>query len=131
MGRKIALLEGSIGIIFKKIIGPLVRYKPPGMDIRAFWETLFHIDTRTIKRYLVTKPFKMPGLYCEAPLVKIQGIGFRQVKANEVLWVRTDSTTPDQIDVQWLRPGKESLFELTSSEWGWVKLHLKEREEIR
>jgi hypothetical protein len=126
--KKHPLEQGSIALIFKKFIGPLVRYKPHTMDLKGFWEYLFHVGARDIERYVVAKPFRMPGLCFVAPTVKIQGVGPRDVKPGTILWVRTDADTPDLIDVQWLAPGLDVTYSLTASEWGWVRLKLKAKE---
>lgn len=122
------LTEGHIGLIFQKFIQPLTRYKPEGMDLKHWWDWLFHVEERTITRYLVTKGFQMPGLLCPAPLMKVQGIGFRRVKAGDTLWVRTDSVVPDQVDIEWHGAGRQQIFCLNSTEWGAVKLNLEEAE---
>lgn len=116
------LTEGCLATIYKRFLAPLVRYKHPDMDLHSFWEHLFHAEERQIQRFRVDRPFKMPGLFYTAPTIKVQGIGERNVKEGDVLFVRTDSLTPNQIDVEWLKPGQDYVYELTSSEWGLIKL---------
>ena len=125
--KKHALEQGSIGQIFKHFIGPLIRYKPHTWDLAKWFEAVFHNDTRAIERFVVVKPFSMPGLKCAAPHVKVQGIGYRKVRRGDILYVRTDSTNPNQIDVEWLAKSRADLFQLDSTQWGWVRLHLKAR----
>jgi hypothetical protein len=126
--KKHALEEGSIAEIFRRFIAPLSKYKPEHMGLDAFWDKLFHVSTRDIERYTVSKGFKMPGLCFIAPTVKIQGVGPREVKRGDILYVRTDATTPNLIDVQWLKSGIDVTYSLNSTEWGWVRLHLAVKE---
>ena len=120
------LNQGSIGEIFRRIIAPLVRYKPADWTLEQFLGELFAVNDRDITRYKVQRQFRMPGLYCEAPLMPVQGIGPREIKRGDIIWVRTDRQTPNSIDVQWLKPAHDHLFKLDSTQWGWVKLHCKE-----
>jgi hypothetical protein len=123
------LNEGSIADIFRHFFGPLVRYKHEEQSLGQFMGELFGLNERTITRYKVKKPFKIPGLFATAPHRKIQGIGERNVKRGDILWVRTDITKPNSIDVQWLKPGQDLVFELNEREFNWIRLNLESRED--
>jgi hypothetical protein len=124
--------EGSLKLIYKWFIGPLIIYKPASHSIKEWLEELFDIKHRDITRYVVMKPFHMPGLYCETAATKIQGVGYRTVKKDEVLWVRTDGRRPNVIDVEWLggQGRKDQVFSLSADQWRWVKRHLFDVKEI-
>jgi hypothetical protein len=122
--------EGSITEIYKYFFGPLIHYKPALMPIKDWMEILFDLKNREITRYLVERPFHMPGLYYSAPAMKVQGIGYRDVKPDSIIWVRKDARNPDQIDVEFLggQGKKDQMFQLTEHEWDYVALHCREAE---
>lgn len=122
--------EGVISLIYKWFFGPLIFYKPHDMAIKEWLEYLFDVKNREITRYRVTKPFTVPGLYYSAPLVKVQGIGYRELKEDDILWVRRDARNPDTIDVEFMggQGRADQVFALNSSQWGFVQLHVTEDE---
>lgn len=117
--------EHAAGDIFKKFLAPLSRYKPDELDMGQFWECLFHVEERTIQAYKARASFKLPGLYYLSGNVKIQGVGPRQVKRGEYLFVRTSNLDPNRVDVEHNIRDEEHVFALNSSEWGWVRLKLE------
>lgn len=127
------ITQGSYREIYEKFFGPLIQYKPPHYSIKDWLEELFHFRHRDIVRYVAKRSFTLPGLYYLAPLMPVQGIGFRSVKEGDELFVRTDARTPDVVDVEFHggQGGKEQVFRLTASEWGWTKLRLEEAERVR
>ena len=126
MIERAAISEGYIGEIFKLFIRPLLRFKPETMSLQMYMEMLFHADTREIKRYITREPMTMPGLLCVAPHVKYQGVGYREVGSDQTLWVRTDITRPEAIEIEWLGSGKEQVFYLNLSEWNSIAPNLLE-----
>jgi hypothetical protein len=60
----------------------------------------------------------MPGLFYTAPLLKIQGLGYRNVEKDTVLMVRKDSRD-EFYDVEFFggQGGAEQVFHLSNSEW--------------
>jgi hypothetical protein len=118
--------EGSLAEIYKIFFGKLVIYKPETMSLQEWNEELFDVKNRDIAVMEATEAFRMPGLYYAAPLVKIQGIGFRDIPARAICFVRTDSRS-DTIDVEvFAGPGKkDSVFALTTSEWNSIAAYLK------
>lgn len=118
--------EGSLGEIYKLFLGKLNVYKPLDMTLQEWHEVLFDTKYRDIVMYETTKPFKMPGLYCQAPHVKIQGIGYRDIPVGTILYVRTDGRT-GIVDVEsFAGPGKkDQIFSLSTSEWNTVAPHVR------
>lgn len=125
---KHAFEQGSAPIIWKRIIAPLLRYKPIDQDMKQYLELLFHTHERPINRYVVRKQFSMPGLYHVSALTKVQGIGPRHVVVGDILWVRTDTRYPNEIQVEIERKTRGHLFSLDSSQWGWIELHITKEE---
>jgi hypothetical protein len=116
--------QGVAKQIYQWFIGRLVFHKPEAMSIRDWLEHIFHTKHRGIERYRVRKPFRMPGLYYAAGAVKVQGLGYRDIKDKMVLLVRTDDREPFvDVEVHAGQGNKDQVFQLTSSEWGWVLLH--------
>jgi hypothetical protein len=125
--------EGSIADIYRLFFGKLIQYKPPYLSIKDWMEELFDSRNRDITRYVATKAFKMPGLFYEAPLVKVQGVGHRQMNEQAELWVRRNARLPHSIDVE-CQGGQGSpwqVFNLTEDEWHFVALHCVEAERKR
>lgn len=126
------LTEGSLALIYKLFFGPLIQYKPNTLSINEWLESLFDVRNREITQYKCTKPFEMPGLYCQAALVRVQGLGFRDVAKGDRLWVRTDARSPNEIEVEFHGRGSQradTVFLLDKSEWGLVQLSIEEIEE--
>lgn len=121
------LEQGHLKELWTQFFGKLVPLKAPQQSIGEFMEVLFDFKNRDIVRYRVQREFKMPGLFCVTPLMKIQGVGMRSISVDDILWVRRDARTPNQIDVEVIGT-KDQVFALTESEWGWVALHLDEAE---
>ena len=111
--------EGSLQRIADLFIKPLIPLKPTNMSYKEWLRRIFHVETREISKYRARKPFNMLGHYLETANVKTQGIGYRPVKRNDLLWVRTDSTMPDKVEIE-IQSGvgsKSQVFELNQEEW--------------
>lgn len=113
--------------VLKKIwdlfIAPMARNAPVQEDTKRFLDKVFCVDTREIQSYKAKSFFSMPGLKVEAPHVKIQGIGYRGVNKDKILTVRTDSTMPDCVDVEYLAGQGAAIqwYQLSRSEWEKIK----------
>lgn len=118
--------EGSLSEIYRLFFGKLTQYKPHEMTLQEWNEVLFDVKNRDIQMFEAKKAFKMPGLYYTAPLVKIQGLGFRDIPERTILFARTDSRS-DTVDVEcFAGQGKKDLvFCLTTQEWTRLQVHLK------
>jgi hypothetical protein len=128
--RQVPMLQGSLADIDKWFFKPLMVYKPPQSSINEWYEFLFDFANRDIVRYVAQKEFVLPGILYLAPLMKVQGLGYRKVSAGTELYVRKDARHPDIIDVE-VHSGqgnKEQVFCLTASEWGWTELSCQEAE---
>lgn len=126
--------QGMMGQIYTWFIGPLIcNHKPHQMEIDAFMEQLFDFKNRDITRYVAKNDFVLPGLYYSAPLMKVQGVGYRDVKAGTELYVRKDARSPNTIDVEFFggQGGKDQVFALDKSQWECVLLNLEEAERER
>lgn len=126
-GRPDPMKEGVAEQIYKWFLGKLVFQKPESLSIKEWLEELFDTRSRDIVRWRVVKPFRMPGLLYVAGTVKVQGIGYRDIREKTFLWARTDARQPDSVDVE-VNAGqgqKEHVYNLTENEWDWVKLHLE------
>lgn len=108
--------EGSVGEIYRNFFAPLVRYKPAEKDLKAYWEELFGVDTRTIQRFRATRFFRLPGLICLAPNYRVPGYGYRGVATGDVLWVRRDANNPG-VDVEVHSHNLQRWFYLSETEW--------------
>lgn len=108
-------------------IKPLLKHKPDRMETHTFLESLFHVDTRSINRYLAIRDVVVPGLFINTPLSPEQGRGYRHISAGKEVFVRKDTTTPEKIDIQFLGGvgKKDQVFQLTSEEWRSVRRFLK------
>jgi hypothetical protein len=124
--RRFFALFNESGSAMKEIgrlyIVPLLKQKPRSMGLQTWLEKMWHVDERTILRYTVEQPFKMPGFLKSTPELLIPGTKRRRmVKVGSDLWVRTDSTRPGVVDVELADqkgPGAgDSWFQLTKSEW--------------
>lgn len=109
--------------IWDLFIAPLARNAPVQEDTKRFLDRVFCVDTRDIQSYKARRSFSMPGLKVEAPHIKIQGIGYRGVSEGKILTVRTDSTMPDCVDVEYLAGQGSALqwYQLTYLEWEKIK----------
>lgn len=142
--------QGVLAIIYKHFFGALIKYKPgnyatdyttdprmrgaaesaSAMTLKEWMEALFHLKDRDITRYISGKNFKMPGLYYQTANVKVQGIGYRTVNAGDEVYVRTDATIPDSVDVEVLG-SRQNVFCLTRLEWNRIAPNLVEAERQR
>lgn len=114
--------------IWDLFIAPLARNAPIQEDTKRFLDRIFCVDTRDIQSYKARHSFVMPGLKVEAPGVKIQGIGYRGVSKDKIITVRTDSTMPNCVDVEYLAGQGSALqwYQLTHMEWEKIKaLHVE------
>lgn len=114
--------------IWELFIAPLARNAPLHEDPKRYIDQVFCVDTRDIQSYKARNDFIMPGLKVEAPHLKIQGIGYRGVSKDKVITVRTDSTMPDCVDVEYLAGQGSALqwYQLTRMEWEKLKaLHVE------
>lgn len=125
------ITEGCLADIYRLFFGPLIRYKPQTKTIQEWMEYLFDASNREIVAHIATRPFQIRGLYNVAPLIKIQGIGYRDVKEGDMVWVRRDARNPDCIELEFLggQGRKDQLFTLNENEWDWAALHLTELED--
>lgn len=94
-----ALKQGAAKFIYKYFIGPLLYCKPKGMNLYHFLDLIFCVEDRVITRYRAKKTFKMPGLLWQQPNRLIPK-GDRTIQKGDEVWVRTDKTMPDRIDVE-------------------------------
>jgi hypothetical protein len=126
--RKQAPIEqGVLKRIYNLFLLPLIYYKPEDVKIKDWYEDLFHLKSRDITQYVARKPFKMPGLYYEAPLRPVQGVGYRYVQKGQTVLVRKDIRDKTW-DVEFFGgPGsKDQVFQLSESEWNSIAASLEE-----
>lgn len=112
--------EGSVAYMWKHFFGPMLQYKPHDMDMKAFLEdVVFDIKHREIIRYKARESFVMPGLLYVAPMVRIQGLGYRDVAAGTELFVRFDARNPESVDIEFQggQGGADQWLNLSRSEW--------------
>jgi hypothetical protein len=117
--------KDSVETIYELFLAPLIQFKPQNITLREWWEFIFDVHNRGIERVRVVKAFKMPGLYYTSSSVKVQGVGYRQVRKGDELMVRFNDRAPDEIDVEWFGgPGKrDNVFALNATQWRWVERH--------
>ncbi len=117
--KEIKLREGNLKEIAEILLVPILNARPTNFSLKAWLEHMLHTEEREIRKYVTHVSFKMPGLYKAAAFIAVQGYGERQIKKGTILWVRTDETQLDIIDVEvCLGQGKESpVFQLDRSEW--------------
>lgn len=120
--------EGSLREIHRLFIQPLLDKKPERMTEDEWLNHIFHHHTSDIVQYVALKPFKLEGLFLAAPLMPVQGLGYRQVKRGQTLMVKHDHKNPDGVLVEYFggQGGADQVFQLTASQWEWVKLHVRE-----
>lgn len=117
--------------IFDKLVKwffqPIVDARPPNFDVEAWLHQIFHTRTRHIEKYRVLESFKLPGLFMEAALVRREGLGNRLMNRGQILWVRTDDTIHDFIEIE-PEPKDEQytqVFRLESHQWMAIRPKLK------
>ena len=117
-------LKQIFDFFFKKL---LIRYRRENQSAQEYLEDLFDVDNRNISMWQARRQFKMPGLYYIAGNIKVQGIGYRQVEKETILWLREDNRNKNYLDIEFLGGvGKEShVFCITSSEWNKIKPSLQ------
>jgi hypothetical protein len=122
--------QGSLKLIYKWFIGPLIIYKPASYSIKEWLEEIFDLKNREIVRYVAKQTFTLPGLYYASAAHKIQGIGERRIRMGDVLWVRFDARNPGFVDVERTKKNdlEEDVFNLTIDEWKWTERHLEVKE---
>lgn len=123
--------EGSLAKIYDLFFRPLVaRYCQDQDNPKKFIEDLFDVDYRIIRTFVANKSFKMPGLYYLTGQQKVQGLGYRQVGAEDLLWVREDRRQPEHlatVDVEFMGGvgSKDQVFSLSPSEWNSIRAFLR------
>ncbi len=109
----------SLQDIGKLYLVPFLNHKPKTAGLQGWLEQMFHTNERQILRYIAEKPFLMPGLQKITAEYMVAGTGYRKIKQGIQLWVRTDSTRPDVVEIE-CDIGKGAAmhwFHLTKSEW--------------
>jgi hypothetical protein len=122
--------EGDIRIIYEKFFGKLIFAKPDTHSIKEWLNEMFHTAERTVDQYRAREDFELPGLlYIKVPHLKIQGKGYRSVPKGARLYVRTDSTNPRSVDIEYhAGPGQygtEQVFCVPRSDWSFIQQFLK------
>ncbi len=109
----------QLEVIAEIFIKVLLRRCPEEVSEHVFLEELFGIKERLIGKFKSKEKFEMPGLFCESPIIRIQGIGYRHVRRNQILHVRQDSKTPQKYEISFFGGvgGAEQWFELGVSDW--------------
>lgn len=125
--KRVSLDQGSAREILDVFIAPLLKNCPDRLTQGEWLAFLFHVEHREVVRHVATKNFRLPGLFMAAPLVGVQGLGYRKVKRKDALWVRFDAKAPDQIEVEYFggQGQADQVFRLTRSEWNSIAMHLK------
>jgi hypothetical protein len=125
--KKNVLEDGSLKRIWDWFLAPLVQYKPAATDVEQWMESLLDVKNRDIARYQARRGFKMPGLFCAAPLVRLQGLGKRKIRAGETLWVRQDALNPGWVEVETVDRHAQ-VFVLSTTEWNSIAALLEEQD---
>ena len=119
------LEEGCLKQIYEIFVKPFLIYKPELMNQKEWQEQCWNTRDVDIIRYKALHAFKLPGLYLEAPLRKVQGLGYRKVLSGNILEMRKD-INQTTCDVEFHGGDKEQVFELTDDEWNRIMPLLKE-----
>ena len=119
--------QGSSKAIAKWFLTPLLHYRPEHMGIRDWLDYLFGTSYRDIYKYTAVKSFDIKGTAMTKFGVRTSSWGFRKIKVGDECFVRTDTRTPDRIDMEVLiGVGKRSrVFELTKLQWAWTQRYLE------
>lgn len=106
--------EGSIKRFIDLFVRPLMKYKPQHLYITDYLETeLFHTDTRTIRRYVASKPFEMSGYWMMAPTIGVPPLTrIKNVLEGDEVWVSLDSETQLAL-VQVIGKTKNVVFKMS------------------
>lgn len=122
--------EGSIQEIYDTFFRPLVaRYCTDSDNPKKFIEDLFDVDNRIIRSFTAISSFNMPGLLYVTGQQKVQGLGYRAVPIDTLMWVREDRRQPSHsatVDVEFMGGigNKDQVFNLSASEWNTIQPHL-------
>lgn len=111
----------SAKTIWDWFFAPLVQYKPTMESLNSWLDSLWDVKGREIVKYKALRRFKLPGLYCAAPLVRQQGAGNRRIYTGQHLWVRQESENEFHIE----KESDEQVFVLDGSQWGAVVSNLE------
>lgn len=119
--------EGDLGKIIEYFLNPLLKYRPEGMETRDFLDLLFGAGFREINRYRAFNATQIKGTSITRHGVKADNFGYRTIKPGDVLYVRTDTRTPNVIDVEvMIGQGRRSrVFRLSALQWAKLKQHLQ------
>jgi hypothetical protein len=118
------MASGHMKEVARLFIWPFIdNYKSPSSSIENFLDELFQTNYRNIERFKGRDKFVMPGKVLDKP-ARITGHSSgtikvrRNVKADQVMWVRTDSKMPDRIDVELIyKDNQSTVFLLNQAEW--------------
>jgi len=109
-----------IRTIWLRYIKPLAELLVVNGTVELFTDgvhILFGSDYRSVLFMRATRAFTIPGKLWYRDSIWVYGSGDRRVHKNEVVLVRTDTRTPDEIDLEY----KEELFKLTANEYAGIK----------
>jgi len=124
--RKKPFNQGSIKRIYELFFQPLVRhYRSDNQSISSFLEDIFDVQHRYINIYKVKKSFNITGPLYVAGWSKVQGLGYRKVKAGDMIWVREDLREPANVDIE-VSSGQGSatqVFYVPRIDWEAFKLN--------
>lgn len=129
--RAVPMEEGVLKIIYDKFLRPLIYYKPDDMTLREWHDDyLFQLKFRDIVTYTARRDFLMPGLFWDAPLRKIQGLGARKIKTGTLVDVRKDirDTTYD-IEFFGGQGLADQIFTLSEREWNSIAAYLEAKKD--
>lgn len=123
--KQVARKNTNLAKIWNWFLKPLVRWYPKGSGLQSIMNGIFHASERDIILVKAAKEFKMPGLFLLTAEYPIRGLGPRRIRPGMSLFVRSDSTEPNRIDVEVIKGKHSGVFMLTPTEWRQIKPFLK------
>jgi hypothetical protein len=123
--------QGSEDPILKKIylilISPILKLNPNFYHVQDWLDSVFSVSNRIIKRFVVKKEFKMPGILKETS-VMIPPANYREAMKGDQIWMRLDKAFPELIDVELLNDEtqKSIVFRLTRYQAKRIAQNLKD-----
>lgn len=103
--------------IAEYFLKPLMKLKPKNTDATAWLSSILHVEARNITTWVATKRLKLPGTFKQTATRTVPGIGNRNVYKGDTLWVRTDATNLDAVEVEVVNRKEDENYLQNTPRW--------------
>lgn len=117
----------NMQLIGKLFILPLLKHCPDGMPRGRFLESIFHVDTRHIQKYVVHREFDLDDIKRKYSSRYVKGLPQIKLNLGEIVYIRFDSTKPKSIELSAFkgRGGEERIYSLDLKTYKKLKLYIE------